>query len=107
MGLHVHVDRAPQVHLPVLNQNRVLVLRDAIHRAVEDPVEDDARRLAAKTRIVIAGELRRRLFTKWRELGAAIEARAGLGTRAATTTAAPLARFQLLELTERHQGRRL
>src|SRR4030095_1412311 len=54
--LHVHVDGASQVHLPVLNKDRVLVLNNAIHRTVEGPVEDDARRLAPEKRGILTHE---------------------------------------------------
>ncbi len=55
MRLQVQVDRALQVHLPVLDDDVSLVLRDAVDRAVERPVEDDAGGLALEARVVVPG----------------------------------------------------
>src|SRR5688572_848152 len=97
MGLRVHVNRAPQVHLPVVDQNRVAILRDAIDGAVEGPVEDDAGRLALEPRIVLLRELRRGSVTCGRELGTGVGARSG-GRASAAPSAAAAARPTLARL---------
>src|SRR5687767_12467182 len=89
MGLRVHVNRPPQVHLTVVDEDLVAVLLNAIDRAVEGPVEDDAGRLALESRIVLLRELRRGSVTRGRELGTGIGA--DPGRRATASTAAPAA----------------
>ncbi len=49
---HVHVDDALEAVEPVVDDDAVLLLRDAIDGAVEHPVEDDARRPATQARVV-------------------------------------------------------
>ncbi len=73
--LHVHEDRSLQTELAVLNNDGVFVLRDAIDGAVEGPVEDDAGRLAAESRIVFTLERSRRLCSRFRQFAAAVEPR--------------------------------
>src|SRR5690242_19196134 len=94
MLLHVHVDGTLQCQLTVLNHDRVFVLRDPVHRSVEGPVEDDARRFAAKAWIVFALEGGRFLLAECGELGAVVETRSGrrcpaTGSRAASTATCP------------------
>src|SRR6185295_17427288 len=50
--LPVHVNRAREAELAVLERDRVAALRDAIDGAVERPVEQDARRLATHARVL-------------------------------------------------------
>src|SRR5262245_64689762 len=56
MRFHVHVNRPREPELPILQDDGVAVLRDAIDWAVERPVEDDARRLATHARVVLVEE---------------------------------------------------
>ncbi len=51
MVLEIHVNRAQEAVLAVLERDRVAALHDAVDRAVPVPVEDNARRLATKARI--------------------------------------------------------
>src|SRR4029453_3253297 len=88
--LEVHVNRPLETHLPVLEDDGVLVLRDPVHRTIESPVEDDARRLAAEAWIVLALESCCGLLPGGRQLGASIKPRPGSGTR---TSAPPPARI--------------
>src|SRR5207247_2584824 len=55
--LHVHINRALQAELAVFEHDRVFILRDSINWPVEVPIEDDARGLAAESRVVFALEL--------------------------------------------------
>src|SRR5437773_2644931 len=108
MLLHVHVDRPLEPHLAVLHDDRVLVLRDAVHRTVERPVEDDARRLAAEARVVFALEVGGGFRAELGQLRPAVEARSGGGTAprsacAATASAAPFTWLVLIERAERHE----
>src|SRR5262245_33077466 len=82
MLLHVHVDRPLQIHLAVLDEDRVAVLCDPVDRAVERPVEDDARRLAPEARVVLLRKCGSFFFTTFGDLGAAI------GSRSCSTTTA-------------------
>src|SRR5512145_2326083 len=95
MGLRVQVNGPPQVHLAVVDEDLVAVLLNAVDRAVEGPVEDDAGRLALESRIVLLRELRRGRVTCGRELGTGIGARparlAAASTAAATSARAALA----------------
>ncbi len=47
MLAHVHLDRALEAEQTVVDYDAILLLRDAIDRSVEHPVEQDARRPAA------------------------------------------------------------
>jgi hypothetical protein len=72
MLLQVHVNRPFQIHLAVLDDDRVAVLRDPVDRAVKRPVEDDARRLAPEARVVLLRKRGRFSLTTFSELGAAL-----------------------------------
>ena len=52
MARHVHVNRAREA-AAVLERDRAVSLRDAVDRAVEHPVEQHARDLAARSRAVV------------------------------------------------------
>src|SRR4030095_17123078 len=75
MLLHVHVDRPLQIHLAVLDDDRVPVLRDPVDGAVKRPVEDAARGLAPEARVVLPLKSGRLPFTTFGDLGAAIGSR--------------------------------
>ena len=66
-----------------------LVLLNAVDRAVERPVEDDAGRLAVEARIVLRHELRRRFLAARGHFGSGVHA--GPGLTAASTAAAAAA----------------
>src|SRR5262245_23544775 len=63
MSGHVHLNCSREPELPVLQDDGVLVLRDAIDRTIERPIEDDARRLAAHARVALREEHRKLLGT--------------------------------------------
>ena len=71
----VHVDGALQAELAVFEHDRVFVLRDAVDRPVESPVEENAGGLAVEARIVFALEIRRGFFSGCGQFGSAIEPR--------------------------------
>src|SRR6187200_2991227 len=76
MLLQVHVDRPLQIHLAVLDDDRVAVLRDPVDGAVKRPVEDDARRLAPEAGVVLLRKRSSLFLAALGELGAAIGSRA-------------------------------
>src|SRR5262249_24260330 len=104
-----HVDRSLQSHLPVLNDDGVLVLRDAVDGPVKRPVKNDACGFTAKTRIVLAcSEARNFLFTERTQLCSAIKARSCRSTSSAATTPTGASRtsprFILRVFAEPHQA---
>src|SRR5678816_1257480 len=101
----VHLNRAREPELAVLQHDGVLVLRDAIDGAVERPVEDDARGLAPHARVVLGEEHREllgALFTLRRQLGALNHSRPA-AARSSRTTDPPLSWLVLTGGTQRHQ----
>ncbi len=100
--LHVHEDRSFQAELAVLNNDGVFVLRDAVDWAVEGPVEDDARRLAAESRIVFTLERSRGLCSGLRQFAAAVEPRPARRAASPASTCGPLAGLVVGQLIERH-----
>src|SRR4030081_1316755 len=73
--VHVHMHGPGEPHLSILQDDRVLVLGDAIDRAIEGPVEDDAGRLAPHPGIVLGRkgpESCGRLFAELRQLRSAV-----------------------------------
>ena len=95
--LQVHVNRALQPELPVLQHDRIFVLRDPVDRSIEGPVENNAGRLALETRSILALEFRGRLFSGRGQFGPAIKPRpfrsAARLSRSRTVVGRPLAGF--------------
>src|SRR5262249_20730734 len=107
MVRHIHVDRPLQSELAILNNDCVLALCDAVDGTIESPIEDDARRLAAKARIIVPRKFRSRLLSKLRQFGPTVEPRpCGLATTPACATGAgrAFAGLVLTQLAERHQS---
>src|SRR5262245_50428353 len=105
MTADVHVNRSRESQLPVLQDDGVLVLRDAIDGAIERPVEDDARRLAAHARVALREE-HRELFSALLALGrefSALNHAGAAATRAARATDPPLSWLVLTDGAERHE----
>src|SRR5690606_18090660 len=73
--LSIEVDRALEPHLSVADHDRPARLEAAVDGTVERPVEENARRLAAKARIVVAREAGGRPFAHWREFRSAVQTR--------------------------------
>src|SRR5690348_2875347 len=98
----VEIHRSLQSELAVFNNDRVFVLGNTIDRAIERPIKDDARRLATKTRIILALEIRCSLFTCFCQFATAIQARSRSTTSSSAATASrigwPLALFVLTQL---------
>src|SRR5678815_3629798 len=105
MTRHVHVNRSREPELTVLQHDRVLVLRDAIDRAVEGPIEDDARGLAAHPGIVLVeqhGKLLGALLPFRRQLRALNHARTA-ATGAPRSADPPFARLEVAGGAQRHE----
>src|SRR2546430_8847651 len=73
MFFDVHIHGSFQSELTILNNDRVLVLSNAVDGSIKRPVEDDARGFAAKSRIIFALEIRRRLRSQFRQFRSAIK----------------------------------
>src|SRR5215831_15395233 len=104
---HVQIHDPLQTELPVFNDDRVFALRNAIDGSVECPVKDDARRFAAKARVIISYEISCGFFSRLGQFASAVETRACSGaasSRAATTAGIgrPLSEFVLAQLIELH-----
>src|SRR6185503_11046978 len=102
---HVHVNRSREPELPVLQDDGVLVLRDAIDRTIERPIENDAGRLAAHARVALReehGKLLGTLLAFGCELSALNHARSA-ATRTARPSDSPFPRLVMAGGAQRNE----